>query len=123
MDDRDKNSDLTYRNLEVACKNIGFDITCGGCAGLFFTGSQWDACEPTCTTVPRVDQSQGKILLGIATFTGVIGMFEAIRQRFCFVESQTCTRCGYAYGYFEQRGEELLCSWCVDKEDGRVPFI
>lgn len=30
--------DLTWKQLTAACKNIGFDLTCGGCAQLFFTG-------------------------------------------------------------------------------------
>lgn len=29
---------LTFAQLAMACKNIGFDITCGSCAMLFFTG-------------------------------------------------------------------------------------
>ena len=49
---------FSYEELVKACKNIGFDITCGCCAGAFFTGP--DMCDrttrtdhdPTCTTQP-----------------------------------------------------------------------
>lgn len=30
---------LTHEELIVACKNIGHDLTCGACAGVFFSGS------------------------------------------------------------------------------------
>jgi len=29
---------LTWDELIVACRNIGYDLTCGACAGLFYTG-------------------------------------------------------------------------------------
>jgi hypothetical protein len=29
---------LTEEQLVAACKNIGFDLTCGACACLFYTG-------------------------------------------------------------------------------------
>lgn len=32
--------ELTYEEMLVACKNIGFDLTCGDCACLFYTGSR-----------------------------------------------------------------------------------
>lgn len=30
---------FSERELEIALSNIGFDITCGACAEVFFTGS------------------------------------------------------------------------------------
>ena len=41
---------LTAEELIVACKNIGFDLTCGRCAELFYTGVQRGPCEPGCGT-------------------------------------------------------------------------
>lgn len=29
---------LTYEQLVIACSNIGYDLTCGACASLFYTG-------------------------------------------------------------------------------------
>lgn len=29
---------LTYSEIEKACANIGFDVSCGECATLFYTG-------------------------------------------------------------------------------------
>lgn len=37
---------LTGAELIVACRNIGFDLTCGACAGQFYTGAQLG--EHTC---------------------------------------------------------------------------
>lgn len=35
---------LTYEQIQVACKNIGHDLSCGACAAIFFTGVglPWD---------------------------------------------------------------------------------
>lgn len=44
---------LTDEQLAVACKNIGFDLTCGSCACLFYTGSTGYECDRTCTTIPK----------------------------------------------------------------------
>src|SRR5579884_716045 len=45
---------LTYEQLIQACKNIGFDLTCGACAALFFTGESVGVVpyehDKTCTT-------------------------------------------------------------------------
>ena len=41
---------LTHANLVVACRNIGFDLTCGACAALFYTGFGGEEHEPTCNT-------------------------------------------------------------------------
>jgi hypothetical protein len=30
---------LTFEQLEQACKNIGYDLSCGGCASIFYTGT------------------------------------------------------------------------------------
>lgn len=34
----EKRVPLTHDELAVACRNIGFDITCGSCASVFYTG-------------------------------------------------------------------------------------
>jgi hypothetical protein len=41
---------LTYQEIEQACKNIGYDITCGACAELFFTGVCLHEHDDTCST-------------------------------------------------------------------------
>jgi hypothetical protein len=41
---------LTEKELVVACKNVGVDLTCGACAGVFYTGSGLG--EHTCSTKP-----------------------------------------------------------------------
>jgi hypothetical protein len=41
---------LTVKEIEVACRNIGFDLTCGSCASLFYTGSSTYRHDTTCTT-------------------------------------------------------------------------
>lgn len=47
---------LTDEQLVVACKNIGFDLTCEACACLFYTGHggvyEHDA---TCATEKKVE--------------------------------------------------------------------
>ena len=30
---------LTYAEIEQACRNIGYDLSCGACASQFYTGS------------------------------------------------------------------------------------
>ncbi len=37
-DDGKASGGLTHGELVVACKNIGFDLTCGACASIFFCG-------------------------------------------------------------------------------------
>jgi predicted HAD superfamily Cof-like phosphohydrolase len=44
---------MTDSDLVVACKNIGFDLTCGACAGQFYTGSQLG--EHTCPSGGRTE--------------------------------------------------------------------
>ena len=45
---------LTHAQLEQACKNIGFDLSCGACAGVFFTGGSLHAhaCSRSETDAP-----------------------------------------------------------------------
>ncbi len=47
------NNGLTHEELVVACRNIGFDLTCGACAGQFYTGSQLGA--HTCPSGGRTE--------------------------------------------------------------------
>jgi hypothetical protein len=44
---------LTDEQLVVACRNIGFDLTCGACAGQFYTGAQLGA--HTCPSGGRTE--------------------------------------------------------------------
>lgn len=41
---------LTLPELEAACRNIGFDITCGACAAVFFTGIGASEHDAHCST-------------------------------------------------------------------------
>lgn len=40
--------DLNAAEIAVACRNIGFDVTCPACAGLFYTGTGFGThtCDP-----------------------------------------------------------------------------
>lgn len=40
--------DLNYEELVLACKNVGVDLTCGACAGIFYTGisTEKHTCAP-----------------------------------------------------------------------------
>lgn len=44
---------MTLGQLTVACQNIGYDLRCGACAELFFTGSRLNAHDEGCTTVGK----------------------------------------------------------------------
>src|ERR1700677_5417728 len=41
---------FTLDEVEKACKNIGFDLSCGRCAGILFTGSAAEEHDVGCTT-------------------------------------------------------------------------
>jgi hypothetical protein len=50
MDD-DSKATMTMKDIEIACRNIGYDLSCGACAEIFFTGGSWgSAHDPTCST-------------------------------------------------------------------------
>jgi hypothetical protein len=40
---------LSHERLVSSCANIGFNLSCPGCAELFFTGVQLGSHDPTCT--------------------------------------------------------------------------
>ena len=40
----------SFDDLNQACKNIGFDLSCGECAAIFFTGSGGYSHDDSCTT-------------------------------------------------------------------------
>ena len=44
---------LSFRQLQQACKNIGYDLSCGFCAAIFYTGVglPGDAHDPGCSTI------------------------------------------------------------------------
>jgi len=46
---------LTDEEAVIACKNIGYDLTCGACAEVFYTGGSWGVeHEPDCVTIPEL---------------------------------------------------------------------
>lgn len=42
---------MTDEQMTQACLNIGYDLTCGACAALFYTGTSPYEHDPTCQTV------------------------------------------------------------------------
>lgn len=40
----------SFDDLKQACRNIGFDLSCGECAAIFFTGSGGYSHSDSCTT-------------------------------------------------------------------------
>lgn len=44
---------LNYDELVAACKNIDFDLTCGACACVFFTGHNIYDHDASCKTPPE----------------------------------------------------------------------
>lgn len=44
----------TQKDLERACLNIGYDITCGECASRFYTGTGGYAHSEECKTLERM---------------------------------------------------------------------
>jgi hypothetical protein len=57
---------LTNEELTAACKNIGYDLACGACAELFYTGSCFHEHEPECKTVQdRALKSSEKFIVGL----------------------------------------------------------
>ena len=44
---------LSPQQLLIACKNIGFDLSCGACAELFYTGTCLHEHDPSCSTSDR----------------------------------------------------------------------
>ena len=47
---------MTDPELIQACKNIGYDLTCGACAELFFTGVRLHRHDDACATVGKSDE-------------------------------------------------------------------
>jgi|SRR5208282_5579109 len=86
---------LTYEEIVIACHNIGYDLTCGACAGLFYTGfSLREEHEPSCftrdfMTVCRLCQNvRGKE--GKCPHCGA----EVLPEDY-----ETCSECGFDHEY------------------------
>jgi hypothetical protein len=47
-----KGGSLSYEEIIIACKNIGFNLECGACAMLFYTGFGGYEHEPNCNNKP-----------------------------------------------------------------------
>lgn len=46
---------LSDEQAVIACRNIGYDLTCGACAERFFTGGWWGGeHDPSCETIPAL---------------------------------------------------------------------
>jgi hypothetical protein len=44
-----KHGNLTAKQIVIACKNVGIDLTCGACATLFYTGAMPQQANHTCS--------------------------------------------------------------------------
>lgn len=44
---------LNFDELVIACRNVGINLECGGCASLFFTGHGGDPHDENCKVVNR----------------------------------------------------------------------
>ena len=63
-----KAGDLTAEQLMVACRNVGFDLRCGSCAALFYTGCNAYQHDDNChTEIPWSSMSATAILAALAT--------------------------------------------------------
>jgi hypothetical protein len=48
----DRNVNAIALDVVIAgCKNLGYDLTCGACAEVFFTGGCMSEHDPGCSTV------------------------------------------------------------------------
>jgi len=47
---RAESPNLTHEQLKQACRNIGYDLTCGACASLFYTGMNTYEHDSSCST-------------------------------------------------------------------------
>ncbi len=57
---------LTHEELVVACRNIGYDLTCGQCASVFYTGAGTYPHDDTCGT-PGTSNGNVEITMGAPT--------------------------------------------------------
>lgn len=44
-----KGGSLTFEEIAIACRNVGINLECGGCASAFFTGYVGDPHDENCT--------------------------------------------------------------------------
>jgi len=64
-----KISGMTDAEVEIACKNIGYDLSCGACAERFFTGGSWGSeHDETCATREALKANGGVTITSVATF-------------------------------------------------------
>lgn len=57
---------LTHEQLVIACRNIGYDLTCGQCASVFYTGIGIYPHDSTCKT----PKSEGAVTVTVCDGTG-----------------------------------------------------
>ncbi len=74
---------LTDEQLAAALKNIGYDVTCGACAEVFFTGMTIHEHDDTCTT-PRVG---GPVTMTVAASVVATPMLDADRWGWALSEA------------------------------------
>jgi len=56
----------THEEIEVACKNIGYDLSCGACAERFFTGGSWGTeHEETCATLAALKSTSRAVIMSV----------------------------------------------------------
>jgi hypothetical protein len=59
----EKSRGLTHTEIEVACRNVGIDLSCGACATLFYTGTDAEDLSHS-TNCPRQEQLHKNVLDG-----------------------------------------------------------
>ncbi len=54
---------LTDEDAIVACRKIGYDLSCGACAERFFTGGWWGSeHDEGCETIPELKRTRSRLL-------------------------------------------------------------
>lgn len=114
---------LTSEELVVACKNIGFDLSCGACAGVFYTGSGMGAhtCDenqrtPRTLTAERDQYKMNYEALLLCDEVSKELLAHADAERAALRESlanagELAMAC-VMWGYAMQEGQRGKCSGC-----------
>ncbi len=92
---------LSFHDLTQACKNIGYDITCGACAELFFTGVRFHRHDEKCKTV----KGEGTI---VETTVHISGDSEGFPSLYDRTPEGYVNNCALANG-----AEQKDCQVCV----------
>ncbi len=114
---------LTDEQAIQACRNIGFDLTCGACAEQFFTGSAMHKHDPGCKTMKPI-RSQ------VAEFHEMMGQPillapqvpspERVKLRARLVTEETIEMLDAIFGVRDTDPIRLAVHKCIEKGEVRV---